>query len=189
MFFAVLETPEVSDNSSATQHLFSPKPGTVCLQGNIGYYARSPPKWKDSWRLPNMPENSTSQLKVMKHILQISSLCGLLFLSACNGVSSLDFPGVYKIGIPQGNVITQDMVDQLRPGMTKRQVIFIMGTPLVRDPYHQDRWDYIYSYQPGGGVRGQEKVSIFFVNDEMVRFTGDFVPSTAQTDSADDSDD
>lgn len=119
--------------------------------------------WKDS--------------KSMKHILQISSLLGLLALSACNSVSSLDFPGVYKIGIPQGNIITQDMVDQLRPGMTKRQVIFVMGTPLVRDPYHQDRWDYIYSYQPGGGVRGQEKVSVFFVNDELVSFSGDFLPS------------
>ena len=102
---------------------------------------------------------------------------GALALSACKNVGSMDFPGVYKIGIPQGNIITQDMVDQLRPGMTKRQVIFVMGTPLVRDPYHQDRWDYIYSYQPGGGVRGQERISVFFQNDLLVSFSGDFVPS------------
>lgn len=89
----------------------------------------------------------------------------------------MDFPGVYKIGIAQGNIITQEMVDQLRPGMTKRQVIFVMGTPLVRDPYHQDRWDYIYSFQPGGGVRGQERISVFFIDDELVSFTGDFVPT------------
>ena len=89
----------------------------------------------------------------------------------------MDFPGVYKIGIAQGNIITQEMVDQLRPGMTKRQVIFVMGTPLVRDPYHQDRWDYIYNFQPGGGIRGQERVSVFFIEDELVSFTGDFVPS------------
>jgi outer membrane protein assembly factor BamE len=100
-----------------------------------------------------------------------------LILSACNNVGSMDFPGVYKIGIPQGNIITQDMVDQLRPGMTKRQVIFVMGTPLVRDPYFQDRWDYIYSFQPGGGVRGQERVSVFFQNDSLVSFSGDFVPN------------
>ena len=108
-----------------------------------------------------------------------------LGLSACNNVGSMDFPGVYKIGIPQGNIITQDMVDQLRPGMTKRQVIFVMGTPLVRDPYHQDRWDYIYSFQPGGGVRGQERISVFFVNDELVSFSGDFVPSETEQASAD----
>jgi len=89
----------------------------------------------------------------------------------------MDFPGVYKISIPQGNIITQEMVDQLRPGMSKRQVIFVMGTPLVRDPYHQDRWDYIYSFQPGGGERGQEKITVFFIDDQLVRFEGDFVPT------------
>jgi outer membrane protein assembly factor BamE len=102
----------------------------------------------------------------------------------CNNISSLDFPGVYKIGIPQGNIITQDMVDQLRPGMTKRQVIFVMGTPLVRDPFHQNRWDYIYSFQPGGGERGQERVSVFFEDDLLVRFNGDFVPTPPEDTAA-----
>ena len=110
-------------------------------------------------------------------------LCAML-LASCAGIGSLDFPGVYKLGIPQGNIITQDMVDQLRPGMTKRQVIFVMGTPLVRDPFHQDRWDYVYNYQPGGGTRGQERLSVFFANDQLINFTGDFVPSTAEEDSA-----
>lgn len=115
----------------------------------------------------------------MNKILARASLTLLiaLSLSACSGIRSLDFPGVYKIAIPQGNIITQDMVDQLRPGMTKRQVIFVMGTPLVRDPFHQDRWDYIYSYQPGGGVRGQERLSVTFVDDALVSMTGDFVPT------------
>jgi len=111
----------------------------------------------------------------LRNILLILSAA---LLAACNNVGSMDFPGVYKISIPQGNVITQDMVDQLRPGMTKRQVIFVMGTPLVRDPYHQDRWDYIYSFQPGGGVRGQERISVLFVDDQLVSFSGDFAPST-----------
>ena len=104
----------------------------------------------------------------------------LLFIgvSACNNISSMDFPGVYKVGIPQGNIITQEMIDQLRPGMTKRQVIFVMGTPLVRDPFHQDRWDYIYSFQPGGGDRGQERITVFFADDQLISFSGDFVPSS-----------
>ncbi len=111
---------------------------------------------------------------------QSLAITGLaLLFTACGNVGALEFPGVYKIGIPQGNIITQEIVDQLRPGMTKRQVIFVMGTPLVRDPFHQDRWDYIYSYQPGGGVRGQERVTVFFENDELVRFTGDFTPTEA----------
>ncbi len=116
----------------------------------------------------------------------ISLLCLPLILASCGNIGSLDFPGVYKIGIPQGNIITQDMVDQLRPGMTKRQVIFVMGSPLVRDPYHQNRWDYVYNYQPGGGVRGQERITVLFDdNDQLISFSGDFVPSSAADNSAD----
>lgn len=127
------------------------------------------------------PMNITKNLKSSRHSLcwipkSLLFLCATL-LVACNNVGFMDFPGVYKIGIAQGNIITQEMVDQLRPGMTKRQVIFVMGTPLVRDPYHQDRWDYIYNFQPGGGVRGQERISVFFFDDELVSFTGDFVPT------------
>ena len=99
-------------------------------------------------------------------------------LVACGNFGNMDFPGVYKISIPQGNIITQEMVDQLRPGMTKRQVVFVMGTPLVRDPFHQDRWDYVYNFQPGGGVRGQERLSVFFVEDALTNFTGDFTPTS-----------
>ena len=113
------------------------------------------------------------QKTLLKIIL--AGLCSTL--STCNNIGSMDFPGVYKISIPQGNIITQEMVDQLRPGMSKRQVIFVMGPPLVRDPYHQDRWDYIYSFQPGGGERGQEKITVFFIDDQLVRFEGDFVPT------------
>ena len=97
-------------------------------------------------------------------------------LGACS-LPRPQFPGVYKIDIQQGNIITQEMIDQLRPGMTKRQVIFVMGTPLVRDPFHQDRWDYVYSYQPGGGIRGQEKVTMYFENDQLTHFTGDYKPT------------
>ena len=124
--------------------------------------------------------NSLSTRATMTTARKFASLTLIAVLSTGCGVGALDLPGVYKIGIPQGNIITQDMVDQLRPGMTKRQVIFVMGTPLIRDAFHQDRWDYIYSYQPGGGTRGQEGVSVFFENDQLVRITGDFVPSAAE---------
>lgn len=122
-------------------------------------------------------------MSIMKQTLRNSILIlAASLLVACANLGSMDFPGVYKISIPQGNVITQGMVDQLRPGMSKRQVIFVMGTPLVRDPFHQDRWDYVYNFQPGGGVRGQERISVFFVNDALVNFTGDFT-STSEADS------
>lgn len=105
-------------------------------------------------------------------------LTGLLLgaLAGCGNSSSI-FPGVYRIDIPQGNIITQEMVDQLRPGLTKRQVTFILGTPLVRDTFHQDRWDYVYSFQRGGGERAQERLTVFFENGELSHFTGDFKQS------------
>ena len=118
-------------------------------------------------------------MRTLKSWLAIASF---LVISGCNNIGSMDFPGVYKISIPQGNIITQEMVDQLRHGMTKRQVIFVMGTPLVRDPYHQDRWDYVYNFQPGGGERGQERLSVLFENDQLVSLSGDFEP-TPEADS------
>ena len=125
----------------------------------------------------NITKNFKSLCRIPRRCLKPLLFLAPALLVACNNVGSMDFPGVYKIGIAQGNIITQEMVDQLRPGMTKRQVIFVMGTPLVRDPYNQDRWDYIYSFQPGGGVRGQERISVFFIDDELVSFTGDFLPT------------
>jgi len=115
------------------------------------------------------------------NLTKIISIFVLGLLAACNNLGSMDFPGVYKISIPQGNIITQDMIDQLRPGMSKRQVMFVMGTPLIRDPYNQDRWDYVYNFQPGGGVRGQERISVLFEDDGLVRFSGDFLPTQEET--------
>lgn len=73
------------------------------------------------------------------------------------------------------------MIDQLRPGMTRRQVRFIMGNPLLTDTFHADRWDYLYSLQPGGGERQQERVSVIFNgNDQLVSLSGDFMPGVSR---------
>ncbi len=119
------------------------------------------------------------RLKINLLILLLATLPG-----CANNLGSLDFPGVYKISISQGNVILQNMVDQLRPGMTRNQVIFVMGTPLVRDPFHQDRWDYVYNFQPGGGARTQERITVWFIDDELERVTGDFTPNPPEDERA-----
>lgn len=96
-----------------------------------------------------------------------------LFLSGC----SLDWiPFVYRLDIHQGNMVSQEMVDQLRPGMTKRQVAFIMGAPLLQDPFHDNRWDYVYSNQPGGEPRVQKTVTLVFADEELAGLQGDFRP-------------
>ncbi|HEN8797665.1 outer membrane protein assembly factor BamE [Pseudomonas sp. CM25] len=110
-----------------------------------------------------------------KLLLTSLTLVGLLALAGCS------FPGVYKIDIQQGNVVTQDMIDQLRPGMTRRQVRFIMGNPLIQDTFNTNRWDYLYSLQPGGGKRQQERMSIFFnESDQLVSLSGDFMPGVSR---------
>jgi len=110
-----------------------------------------------------------------KLLLTSFTLVGLLALAGCS------FPGVYKIDIQQGNVVTQDMIDQLRPGMTRKQVRFIMGNPLLIDTFHANRWDYLYSLQPGGGERQQERISLLFNgNDQLVSLSGDFKPGVSR---------
>lgn len=110
-----------------------------------------------------------------KLLLTSLTFTGLIALAGCS------FPGVYKIDIQQGNVVTQDMIDQLRPGMTRSQVRFIMGNPLVTDTFHANRWDYLYSIQPGGGQRLQERVSVVFDgSDQLVGLSGDFMPGVSR---------
>ena len=121
-------------------------------------------------------------------------------LSGCSKLSmpempSFDFtmpklPSIYKFDIQQGNVITQEMVDKLKPGMTKSQVRFIMGTPLIADTFSQDRWDYFYSLNPAdrsGEVR--ERVAIFFQDDVLVGLRGDFIPGGTPEENAAESSD
>ena len=110
-----------------------------------------------------------------KLLLTSLTFAGLFALAGCS------FPGVYKIDIQQGNVVTQDMIDQLKPGMTRRQVRFIMGNALISDTFHPNRLDFLYSIQPGGGQRQQEHVSILFNdNDQLIGLAGDFMPGVSR---------
>jgi outer membrane protein assembly factor BamE len=73
-------------------------------------------------------------------------------------------------------MVDQAMIDQLRPGMNKRQILYILGSPMLVDFFHQKRWDYLYSAQIDGGERQQKRISIFFENDQLVSIQGDFKP-------------
>ena len=81
---------------------------------------------------------------------------------------------VYKIDVQQGNVITQEMVSQLRPQMTKDQVHFILGTPVLTDVFHANRWDYVYRMQRGGGaVEARKFATIFDEEGRLTQIIGD----------------
>jgi outer membrane protein assembly factor BamE len=82
----------------------------------------------------------------------------------------------YKIDIQQGNVVTQEMVSKLKVGMTRAQVRFALGSPLVVDPFRTDRWDYVYSYQKQGKQVERRRITVIFDEDKLVRIAGDVVP-------------
>ncbi len=100
-----------------------------------------------------------------------------IFLTATAVVlCACSFPGVYKLDIQQGNIITQDKVDQLRPGMSKRQVRFLMGTPLLVDSFNENRWDYFYSLKNNDDAYSKERLTMFFVEDQLHHMQGNFRP-------------
>jgi len=111
------------------------------------------------------------------HKLSALFIAICLLLTACG---SFQFPGVYQVRIEQGNVITQEMIDDLKPGMTKEQVEFVMGSALIKDTFNKDRWDYIYSIKRGDRIFKNERLTIYFENETLAYFTGDFVPTEAK---------
>ena len=109
-------------------------------------------------------------------ILMIASLC---LLSGC-GISNIKIPKLYKVAIQQGNVITQDMVDKLKPGMTRRQVAFVMGEPVSQDPFDDTKWVYLYSIDVPGVFSQESRLILFFdENDLLTVISGDYAPSDA----------
>jgi outer membrane protein assembly factor BamE len=83
---------------------------------------------------------------------------------------------VYRQDINQGNLMEQDMVDALKPGMTKRQVALVMGTPSIASPFDQDRWDYASSFSRRGRAPEVKNLTLFFENNVLVRMEGDYSP-------------
>jgi outer membrane protein assembly factor BamE len=100
----------------------------------------------------------------------------LLLASLLGACGFVGFPGVYKINVEQGNIVTQEMADQLKPGMSRRQVRFILGTPLVEDSFNQDRWDYPYTKRKGLEVLEESRLTVFFEGDSLKEVRGDHLP-------------
>lgn len=84
----------------------------------------------------------------------------------------------YRMDVGQGNIVTPEMVSQLRLGMTRSQVRFVLGTPLIADSFHPDRWDYYYSLRKGNEPQPQTKrLTVTFKDDALVRVDGDIAAS------------
>lgn len=84
----------------------------------------------------------------------------------------------YRVAVVQGNFISREAVSQLKLGMTKEQVRFLLGTPLLNDIFHADRWDYVFTYKRGDSVIVHERrYTVYFENDHLIKFGGDELPS------------
>lgn len=108
-------------------------------------------------------------------ILRYLVISLVLLCSACG--TALPTVKPYKLDVQQGNVVTSKMLLQLRPGMTKSQVRFIMGTPLIQDSFHGNRWDYVYQMREGGKVTEQRRVILDFENELLKSVRGDVIPA------------
>ena len=114
--------------------------------------------------------------------------CGLLLLSTLAACAFVDDPVAramrkvtpYRIEVVQGNFVSKEQVQALRPGMTRNQVKEILGTPLIASVFHADRWDYAFTIQRKGTQPQQRKLSVFFQNEAFYRYEADELPSESE---------
>ncbi len=110
---------------------------------------------------------------------KIFTLHVLLLLAGCSSVPSL----LYKIDIQQGNVITHEMLEKIKPGMTRAQVRFVLGSPVISDAFHGNRWDYVYRLEQEGRLIEQHRITAFFEDDRLTHTEGRLRPSLATNSS------
>jgi outer membrane protein assembly factor BamE len=122
----------------------------------------------------------------MRKSLTCSVICTLITLTGCSTTPTEDayrgsvlerLPFVYKMPVQQGNLITEEMIDSVQIGMTQRQVRYLLGTPLLQDMFHQDRWDYTYTMRRGRDPMEVKPVTLWFKDDALVRIDGYLQPS------------
>jgi len=109
----------------------------------------------------------------------------VLALSACGGFNGASNRLVsvitpYKIDIVQGNFVSREQADALKPGMSRTQVRDILGTPLLTDIFHTDRWDYVFTFKRQGTLPQARRVTVFFKGDVLERTEADALPTEAE---------
>ncbi|MCB1773983.1 MAG: outer membrane protein assembly factor BamE [Gammaproteobacteria bacterium] len=121
----------------------------------------------------------------MRKLLIFIPIFASLGLAGCSSFSEVSdaipnaldrAPLIYRPTIQQGNVVSQEQVNELKPGMSKRQVRFLLGTPMLADVFHANRWDYTYTEGVGSSPSDMRRVTVFFEDDRLVRITGDLSP-------------
>lgn len=108
------------------------------------------------------------------------TLAGAVVLAGCAGSGRSVWPQwatPYKVEVVQGNVVTREMAAQLQAGLTRDQVRSLLGSPLLTDVFHADRWDYVFTIRRQGAEAQSRRVTVYFSGDRIQRFTADELPS------------
>lgn len=108
--------------------------------------------------------------RLMRKILLFSFLITLI--QACS------FPGVFKINVQQGNIVSEEMLDKLEPGMTRKQVHFVLGAPVVDNVFNLNLENYVYTYQKAGGEIKQQTVKVYYKDSLYSHYTADLLEET-----------
>jgi outer membrane protein assembly factor BamE len=119
---------------------------------------------------PHQPKWKFNRMRTLFLALALWSI------TACSFVG---FPGVYRINVEQGNILDPEKIEQLEIGMSRRQVRFIMGTPLVQDSFNQDRWDYTHVIRNGRNLILEEQLTLYFDGDKLASMEGDILETLA----------
>jgi len=112
----------------------------------------------------------------MRLFIGLAVILACLTQAACSA-PKLKLPRPHKVTVQQGNVITQRMIDELKPGLTRSQVAYIMGEPIYRNTFNDTRWDYLYLVEIPGTYKEQKRLTVYFDNDVMTHFDGDYSPT------------
>lgn len=118
----------------------------------------------------------------LKPLLALCATLGLI--AGCSMNAAVELLDPYRIDVRQGNYVSQEMISQLKKGMTRDQVRYVLGTPLLVDTFRTDRWDYVYLFVPGEGEPQKRAISVYFDNDLLLRVEGDVAPPEAESEAA-----
>ncbi len=112
-----------------------------------------------------MPKKCFDKANIKMNYLKILTIIfSLIFLTAC-GSRLLT---VHKIDVQQGNALDSEKVDKITIGMSQEQVRYVLGSPIISDSFHPDRWDYVYFFLPGYGEKQRKQLTLIFDRGEVI---------------------
>lgn len=106
-----------------------------------------------------------------------TGLAALLLAGCAGDANRAGLFSPYRISIPQGNYVTQEMLTQVKEGMTREQVRYVLGTPLVEDAFHPGRWDYVFRYQHPSGRADLRHATVEFASDRVSKVSSVDLPA------------